>query len=167
MLGPRFLELFRKCVVMQRKIRFEGIIIAHLGNINGRKPERENQLPYLKAALKAGWHVCADVIFSNGAFLLPHIDGFHTAPPAFFSNQRVWSRCQDAETLDALCNIGAHALLATEAPLALTTSQFIWTLPPRELAQRSIAVYPELAAPNWLTPYEPAGLCSNSPQVYI
>lgn len=146
---------------------FEGIIISNLGNIDGRQPERENTLKYLQAALKAGWHVVADVQFANGAFLLPTSSGFNGAPPSFFSNQRVWSRCLDADTLDALCNIGAHAFLGGDVPLSLTSAHFIWTLPPRELAPRSIAAYPELANPDWLDNYEPAGLCSNEPLRYI
>ena len=147
--------------------RFDGIIISHLGNIAGRVPERENTIKYLQEALKAGWHVMADVQFVNGAFILPHDNGFSAAPPSFFSNQRVWSRCQNAETMDALCNIGAHAFIAGDSPLALTSAQFIWTLPPRELSPRSIAVYPELAETDWLEQYEPAGLCSNEPMNYI
>lgn len=152
---------------MPRPKKFDGIIIAHLGNIGGRQPEKENQLKYLQTALDAGWHVCAEVIFKNGSFLLPNVRGLQAAPPSFFSKQRVWSRCHDADTLDALCNIGAHAFLAGNAELTLTSHQFIWTLPPRELAPRSIAAYPELADPGWLELYEPAGICTNEPTSYI
>lgn len=152
---------------MGRRRRFDGIIISHLGNISGRNPEKENQLKYLQTALDAGWHVCAEVVFTNGAFLLPSAGGFQYAPPAFFSRQRVWSRCHDADTLDALCNIGAHAFIAGNAELTLTSHQFIWTLPPRELSPRSIAVYPELADANWLLDFEPAGLCSNEPASFV
>jgi len=152
---------------MARKAAFDGIIISHLGNINGRIPEQENRLPYVQAALKAGWHVMVDVCFRNGGFYLPHDNGFDTAPPAFFSKQRIWSRAADPETLDALCNISAHALVASDAPFTLTSSQFVWTLPGQPLSQRAIAVYPELGAANWLSLYEPAGLCSNEPATYI
>ncbi|NDE17992.1 hypothetical protein EBZ80_24020 [bacterium] len=99
---------------MGRGTRFDGILIAHLGNINGPRPDKENRLAYLQAALKAGWHVCAEVVFHQGSFLLPFDGGFNVAPPSFFSNQRVWSRCYDAETLDALCNVNAHAFLVNE-----------------------------------------------------
>ena len=146
---------------------FDGIIISHLGNIDGRQPEKENQLKYLQVALDAGYHVCVEVVFKNGAFLLPSAAGMQNAPPAFFAKKRIWSRCHDADTLDALCNIGAHAFSATTADLTLTSHQFIWTLPPKELSLRSIAVYPEFADADWLDKYEPAGLCSNEPSRYI
>lgn len=152
---------------MGRKARFDGIIISHLGNIDGRQPERENTLKYLQEALKAGWHICVDVQFLRGSFVLPHDRGFDVAPPGFFSKQRVWSRCHNAETMDALCNINAHAFLGVDCALALTSAQFIWTLPPHDLSPRSIAVYPELADDNWLEMFEPAGLCSNEPARYI
>jgi len=150
---------------MARNTRFEGILIANLGNTIGPQPEKENRLAYLTAALNAGWHVCADVVFHQGSFLLPFDGGFNIAPPGFFSKQRVWSRCFDADTLDALCNVGAHAFFDSESP-TLTSAQFIWTPAPRELAQRSIAFLPENAH-GWVEQFEPAGLCSNYPARYI
>jgi hypothetical protein len=147
--------------------KFDGIIISHLGNIDGRKPELENTLPYIQTALKLGWHVCIDVAFRNGAFLLPHEAGHHTIPPALLSKQRVWSRASDAVTVDALCDIGAHCFLLSANFMSLTSAQFIWTLPPHELCPRAIAAYPELAEPSWLANSDPAGLCSNEPARYI
>lgn len=152
---------------MRRNAKFSGIIISHLGNIDGRIPERENRFNYLKAALKAGWHVCADVLFRNGGFLLPHQTGFDAAPMSFFSQPRVWSRCRDAETLDALCNIKAHSFFLSAGAYALTSEQFIWTLPPETLVDRSIAAFPELTDPDWLEKQEPAGMCSNTPIRYV
>lgn len=152
---------------MRQNVKFSGIIIAHLGNIDGRLPERENRLSYLKAALKSGWHVCADVLFHNGGFLLPHQDGFDPAPMSFFAQPRVWSRCRNAETLDALCNVKAHSFFMADAGHTLTSEQFIWTLPPEKLVDRSIAAFPELVAPEWLEKQEPAGLCSNTPIQYV
>lgn len=145
---------------------FDGIIISHLGNIDGRQPDNENKLAYIQKALKAGWHVCVDVVFHCGTFILPYDGGFNPAPPALLSKQRVWCRAHDPVTLDALCNVSAHSFLDTQG-LALTSAQFVWTLPGHELTPRSIAVFPETATEDWLTIYEPAGLCSNEPIRYI
>lgn len=150
-----------------RRHKFNGIIISHLGNIDGRHPEKENTLPYVHAALNAGWHVCVDVAFKNGGFLLPTDSGNYVAPPALLSKQRVWCRAYDPETMDALCNIHAHCFLASQTFISLTSAQFLWTLPPHPLVDRSIAAYPELADPDWLANFEPAGLCSNEPARYI
>jgi hypothetical protein len=150
-----------------RKQAFDGIIIAHLGNTDGRKPELENSLPYIQKALKEGWHVCVDVIFKYGQFLLPHTDGHHLAQPALLSKQRVWSRAFDADTIDALCNINAHCFLHSESFMSLTSAQFIFTLPPHVLSPRSIAMLPETTDDAWLRNSEPAGLCSNAPRRYI
>lgn len=147
--------------------RFDGIIISHLGNVNGRQPEKENTLAYIQKALKEGWHVCIDVAFRNGSFLLPNDHGFQVIPPALLSKQRVWCRAQDADTIDALCNLTAHCFLVSDSFMSLTSAQFIWTLPPHGLLSRSIAAFPELAEPGWLESAEPAGLCSNEPARYI
>jgi hypothetical protein len=145
---------------------FEGIIISNLGNINGRNEQQENRLSYIQAALKAGWHVCVDVVFHYGSFILPFDGGFNSVPAAFLSKHRIWARAYDAQTLDALCNINAHAFLHSETP-TLTSAQFIWTPADNVLAQRSIAVFPEDAPDTWLADAEPAGLCSNYPADYI
>lgn len=153
---------------MGRRSRFSGIIIAHLGNIDGANDEQANRFKYVQAALKKGWHVCVNVVFTNGGFVLPHAGGFDPVPPAFFSQARVWSRAFDAETLDALCNINAHAFAAVgETGLTLTSCQFVWTAAPHPLVSRAIAAFPEIGPENWLDVYDPAGLCSNQPAYYL
>lgn len=150
-----------------RRQAFSGIIISHLGNTDGKKPELENRLAYIQKALKEGWHVCVDVVFHNGSFLLPFDGGFNVAPPALLSKQRVWCRAHDADTIDALCNINAHCFLNSENFMSLTSSQFIWTLPPHKLVERAIAMFPETTEAAWLDSAEPAGLCSDNPRLYI
>lgn len=150
-----------------RRQPFEGIIIAHLGNINGRQPENENKLQYIQKALKAGWHVCIDVAYHCGGFVLPFDGGFQAVPTAVLSKQRVWCRAHDPITLDALCDINAHVFLNTESWLALTSAQFVWTMPGHILTPRSIACFPEAAHEDWLRQADPAGLCSDEPARYI
>jgi hypothetical protein len=156
----------KEVVMAARRSKFEGIIISHLGNIDGRQEENENTLPYIQKALKEGWHVCIDVLFRNGSFMLPHDKGYHVIPPALLSKQRVWCRAYDGDTIDALCNVNAHCFLMSP-DLSLTSAQFIWTMPPHALAARAIAAFPELTIPEWLDLYEPAGLCSNEPLNYV
>lgn len=151
---------------MRRSV-FNGIVIANLGNTDGRQPDAENRLAYIQKTLKEGWNVCVDVIFHCGSFILPFDGGFNVAPPALLSKQRVWCRAFDADTIDALCNINAHCFLNSENFMALTSAQFIWTLPPHALVPRSIAMLPETADVSWLENSEPAGLCSNEPRRYI
>jgi hypothetical protein len=147
--------------------KFCGIIISHLGNLNGRQETHENTLAYVQRAMQLGWHVCIDVVQRGGRFLLPHAQGFDGAPPAFFSHQRVWCRAADPVTLDALCRINAHTVPATTAPFTLTSVQFLWTLPPHELTDRAIAAFPEFADSAWLADSDPAGICTNYPETYV
>lgn len=154
-----------------RRAPFEGIIISHLGNTDGRQPEHENKLAYVQKALQAGWHVCVDVVFHCGTFLLPYNGGFSPVSGALLAKQRVWSRAHDPITLDALCNINAHVFLNTESGLALTSAQFLWTLYPHALTDRGIACIrddddlDQIDA--WLRTAEPAGLCTDFPRRYI
>lgn len=142
------------------------ILIAHLGNISGRNEERENSLAYVQAALKAGYHVCCHVIFLHGVFLLPSTRGLEQISGGLLANHRVWCRAESSETLDALCGIGAHALVSAP-PFSLTSAGFIWTLPESPLVPRAIAVLPELAAPGWFETSEAAGVCSDVVSRYL
>ena len=150
---------------MRRPI-FDGIIISHLGNINGPEPERENTFSYIQAARKAGWHVCMRVIFRYGKFLLPHANGYDVIQPAFLARQHYWSCALSPETVDALCEINAHCFLAAAEHPTLTSAQFVWTPPPHYLTPRAIALFPEAGPENWLSTSEPAGVCSDYPAQY-
>lgn len=156
---------------MSAKTPFSGIIIARCGNINGRDEQLENSPKYVERALKAGWHVCVEVVFHNGAFLMPHaeINGncFTPVPPAYFSKQRVWSCAATPETLDALCNVGAHCFMCSGEYPSLTSAGFIWTPGPHTLTNRAIAYLPEIMPSEWLENSEPAGLCTDQPAQYI
>ena len=99
--------------------------------------------------------------------MLPTAKGCVTLPYAMLSNPLVWFRAVDAETFDALCNVGAHAFAGGGADFTLTSSNFLWTLPGHPLTRRSIAAYPEIGAPDWLENSEPAGLCSNEISRYL
>jgi hypothetical protein len=162
----------KDAAVARSRTPFSGIVIANRGNISGRDPDRENHPAYVQAALKAGWHVCVDVFFQHGTFFLPHAPvgnrNYSPLPPAFFSNQRVWSRALEPTALDALCNINAHCFMFNAEP-TLTSAQFIWTPYPGFLTDRSIAVMSDSSADflTWLDSAEPAGLCSDEPSRYI
>jgi hypothetical protein len=155
---------------MRPRAKFEGIIIARYGNING-PDELQNSPKFVEQTLKAGWHVCVEVVFHNGAFLLPHAEinghSFTPVPPSFFSRQRVWACATNPETLDALCNINAHCFMFSGEQPTLTSAHFIWTPAPHALTDRGIAYLPETAPPDWLENCEPAGLCSDQPAQYI
>lgn len=142
------------------------IVIANLGNTDGRNEEQENRLAYLKVALGRGFHVCADIIYVHGAFCLLRAKQIEPVPPSFLINSRVWVRAYDAVTLDALCGIGAHAFPKIDAGFTFTSAQFIWTLPGEPLAPRSVAVFPEATASDWLCGVEIAGICSNEALTY-
>lgn len=142
------------------------ILIANLGNLEGRNEGQENRLAYLNAALAQNFHVCADVVYQYGSFYLARPDGFEPLPQSFLANSKVWARAQDVATLDALCGINVHAFPCTTVGFTFTSAQFIWTHPGNDLSPRSIAVFPESTSPEWLHGVDIAGLCSNEPLSY-
>jgi hypothetical protein len=148
--------------------KFNGIIISYMGNTNGRDEENENRLKYVKQTLSSGLHVCINVVFKSGAFLLPcGADEYEVVPPVILSHHHVWCNAIDTYTLEALCDLNAHCFFMGSGACTLTSNQFIWSLPGVALTDRSIAAFPELAEDmNWLATAEPAGLCTNFPAQY-
>ncbi len=143
------------------------ILIAHLGNIDGQDVELQNTPAYLQAALAQGWHVCCDVVSRHGGFALPTQRGLAPMPYSMLSHARVWCRAADPETFDALAQVGAHIVLRDTNSWSPTNHGYLWTHPDAPLTPRSIAAYPELAAPDWLKSREIAGICSNEIARYL
>lgn len=145
--------------------KFNGILISYMGNTNGRDENNENRLHYIKKALSRGLHVCINVVFRSGNFLLPcgsEKTEYELVPPAILSHQNVWNNAVDPHTLEALCDLNAHCLFLAGSSCTLTSHQFIWSLPDVPLTDRSVAAFPELASdPLWLAGVAPAGLCTN------
>lgn len=143
------------------------ILISNRGNTAGRQPDKENTPAYVQSAIKAGYHVCVDVIYHYGAFCLIAADRLITVPPSFFVHPKIWSRAHNATTLDALCGLGAHAMPNLAEGFTFTSAQFIWTLPGQSLSPRSIAVSPEQAPPDWFADCDIAGICSDVVADYV
>lgn len=160
-------KLLNSWILGRRKHRHTNkILIAHLGNLDGRDEEQENTPAYIQSALKQGYAVCCEVVYVHGAFVLPTKAGCKPLPSSLLSNQEVWFRANDAATIDALCGVNAH-VIPGGAQIALTSVHYLWCMPGADLTPRSIAVYPEHANPGWLEAGEPAGLCSNEISRYL
>ncbi len=119
------------------------IIIAHRGNLEGSKPDLENTVEYLEAALHKGFDVEADVWWKDGAFFLGHDHPGQVAPLSFLKDRSIWCHAKDALALDRLLAVGAHCFSHDKDEVVLTSFGYLWTYPGKTLTPMSIAVLPE------------------------
>ena len=134
------------------------ILIAHRGNVHGRRPRLENTPAYLHTAAAGGYDVEVDVWFKDGEFFLGHDGPQAPTTLKFLSHPRFWLHAKNIDALLRLRNANLHCFFHDNDAATLTSRGYIWTFPGQPLTELSICVLPE--RPDGL--YGPcAGVCSD------
>lgn len=102
------------------------ILIAHRGNLEGRKPWLENKPAYIDAALDRGFDAEADVWFKDGGFLLGHDGGQYTINEDFLLKEGLWCHAKNLTSLIALQKLGAHCFFHEDDDATYTSKGYIW-----------------------------------------
>jgi len=114
--------------------------IAHRGNLKGRIPERENSPDYIDEAIAAGFDVEVDVWKFDDKYFLGHDEDQHEIDLMWLIDRCVNLWCH-AKNLDALHDMIHYPQLNVfwhqEDDYTLTTHNFIWTYPDKEIKEFS------------------------------
>lgn len=141
------------------------ILIAHRGNINGRKPDRENHPDYIHEALLAGFDAEVDLWKIGGRYFLGHDKPRHEVSYEFLLRKagRLWIHAKDVQALEAVLQEPCFNVFCHEHDTrTITTKGYIWTRSGQEdFCTRSILL--ELN-PTALPESAFAGVCSNFPE---
>lgn len=122
--------------------------IAHRGNTAGPNPELENRPEYILTAAEK-YDVEIDVWFVDGKYMLGHDMPTYEVPLSFLRNSRLWCHAKNLETLCELLRYSDIICFGHNIDDGvLTSNNFIWTYPGKDITARSIAVMPELS-PGW------------------
>lgn len=139
------------------------ILIAHRGNIAGPQPELENTIPYIQSALKHGFDCEIDVRWVDGEWWLGHDEPQERIDFSYMCNSQLWVHLKN---LDAAREMSVthgrnkvNYFWHQADDIVITSKDWLWTYPGRELTDRSIAVLPE-AVDDWNID-RAAGICSN------
>lgn len=141
------------------------ILISHRGNINGSDTTLENTVTYINKALELGYHVEIDVRGMNGKLFLGHDELQEETSGNFLSNDKFWVHAKNTEAVKLLIdwnNISSnkiHWFWHQNDDLTLTSLNYIWTYPGKQIIEGSIAVMPELF-PDWNIE-KAGGICSD------
>ena len=127
------------------------LFISHRGNTEGRKIEFENSPDYIDHALELGYEVEIDIWFIDGAFFLGHDS------PSFQINwewiesrvSNLWLHCKNIGAIEKLSrlfkvNKELNFFWHENDALTITSLNYLWVYPGKQLVLESIAVLPEL-----------------------
>ena len=114
-------------------------LISHRGNLAGRDPKNENHPDKISGVLSLGFDCEIDLWNKDKRWYLGHDAQTHEVDLEFFSNPKLWIH---AKNLDALNNIprSLNFFWHQTDDFALTSKNFIWTFPEKEVREKSIIV---------------------------
>jgi hypothetical protein len=115
------------------------ILISHRGNLTGPNKKQENSIDSIKRAIDNSFDVEIDVWFDNG-FWLGHDNPQTKVNANFLQNPKLWCHAKNIEALYELSQINTRYFWHQNDDFALTSDNFIWTLPNKNLTTRSICL---------------------------
>lgn len=121
------------------------ILIAHRGNTNGPKPEKENSPEYIQQALDKGYHVEIDVWLINKELFLGHDHPDYKITIDFLKNEKLWCHAKNFEALHLMNQTpDIHYFTHDKDPYTITSKGIIWAHPNQTLSNKTICVMPEM-----------------------
>ena len=135
------------------------ILISHRGNIDGAYPTFENNPVYINKAVHCGFDVEIDVWCVDNRWYLGHDSLQHEVTLSYLKNDKFWCHAKNIEALYGMLEEGdIHCFWHQEDDVTLTSNNYMWTYPNKELHPKSICVLPEK---HGLIPEGVAGICSD------
>ena len=121
------------------------LYIAHRGNTNGRKPERENTLSYINEAMADGFHVEVDVwVDADGGILLGHDGPHETVELEYLKNDMLWCHAKNIYALETLIHENrVRCFWHDRDEHTLTSKGDVWSFPGVKMLPSSVYVMPE------------------------
>ena len=140
------------------------ILISHRGNLRGRISEYENDPSYIQKALSEGYDVEIDVWCTDDGWYLGHNKPTYKVSFDYLKNDKFWCHAKNIKALNGMTGQpDIHYFWHQEDDFTLTSRNFIWTYPGKQLTHNSIVVLPENNNDNSLTmlPKDILGICSD------
>jgi len=143
-------------------------LIAHRGNTNGKFESYENEPSYIDMAIEKGFDVEVDVWVlpeHKNTIFLGHDKPQYGVTFKFFQERitKLWVHCKNIEALKYFQEHNVlkhtHYFWHQEDDVALTSFNFFWTYPNKQLTEHSVCVMPELN--NQEVPDFVHGVCSD------
>lgn len=121
--------------------------ISHRGNLKGKFLKNENLPEQIDYCISIGFDVEIDIRFISNNFYLGHDEPQDKISLKWIKDRKnkLWIHCKDLESLKNLNKYkNINYFWHQEDDFTLTSHNFIWTYPGKQLTKNSIAVLPEL-----------------------
>ena len=116
-------------------------LIAHRGNVEGSKPQYENDPSYLQEALDRGFDVEIDAWYIDHDWYLGHDRPLYKLEETFLlHDERSWVHAKNLEALMHGNNVKVHVFWHQNDDFTLTSKGYIWTYPGKQVTRKSVIV---------------------------
>lgn len=121
------------------------ILISHRGNLNG-KSDDENKPEYIDFAISEGFDVEVDVWFNSGDWYLGHDLPEYKINIKWLLDRepKLWIHCKNIESLIVVKKYCLHYFWYENDTYTLTSKNYIWAYPRKNIIKESIVLLPEL-----------------------
>lgn len=142
-------------------------IISHRGNTDGSNPELENSFEYLVNAVSKGFDIEVDLWIINNNIYFGHDKPQYRIDKKSFNKIKKfsWFHCKNLEAIVYCQNQNKIKYFWHQNDdFTLTSNNYIWTYPNKEITKKSIIVNLEGTLINGKDPY---AVCTDYPYKYI
>jgi glycerophosphoryl diester phosphodiesterase len=139
------------------------ILIAHRGNTNGPKHDKENTPDYIDNAILQGYDVEIDIWLIDNKIFLGH-DNADTLIDLDFLIKRknkLWCHAKNLDALMFLLENKLHTFSHDNDDYILTSNNIIWAFPGKKINENTICVMPERASYSHKELNSAKGICSD------
>lgn len=134
------------------------IFISHRGNLEGPRPERENDPTYINEAIESGFDVEIDVWVDKGVFWLGHDSPRYKVEVDFLKTDRLWCHAKNMAAMERMADEKIHHFWHENDKYTITSKGIPWCFPNNYL-KHGITVVKEPLPP--LFPVK--GICTDIP----
>jgi hypothetical protein len=117
--------------------------IAHRGLFNGPDVDLENRPEQILQALEAGYDCEVDLWIVDSDFYLGHDRPDYPVDQEWLEQPGLWIHAKNLAALHWLATTDLEYFWHQNDDYVLTSHNYIWTFPGKELTQRSVMVMPE------------------------
>jgi hypothetical protein len=142
------------------------VLISHRGNMGEPNSEMENHPTQINNAIKMGYNVEVDVWSIDDKFFLGHDKPLYQVFESFLLNQFLWIHTKNIEALNRL-RYRTNCFFHNTDDAVLTSKNYIWVYPGKELVPGCIAVLPETAEYKKKDLKACYGICTDKPAYWI
>ena len=123
-------------------------LISHRGNIDGRRPDLENNPDYILKAIDKGYDCEIDVWLLKNTIYLGHDKikkKMFEVPFKFLKNKKLWCHAKNIEALDLMKKNNIHCFWHEDDLVTITSKGWVWCHPRLKVGKKnSITVLPEI-----------------------